>query len=119
MTSTLRFPRPALLAAAILTLTIAVHVPTRAQQILGTITGTVKDATGSAVPDVIATARNVATNLTVTARSQSSGSYSISNLPAGIYELTFTKEGFDAERHVARAVFLYVRIKDEPASCRF
>ena len=45
------------------------------------------------------TARNIATNLTVTARSQSSGSYSISNLPAGTYELTFTKEGFDAERH--------------------
>ena len=49
--------------------------------------------------DVTVTARNIATNLTVTARSQATGSYSISNLPAGTYELTFTKEGFDAERH--------------------
>ncbi len=49
--------------------------------------------------DVTATARNTATNLTVTRNRQSSGSYSISNLPAGTYELTFTKEGFEAERH--------------------
>jgi Carboxypeptidase regulatory-like domain len=99
MTSTLHFLRPAFMAAAVMALIIAIQAPSHAQQIVGTITGTVKDATGSAVPDATATARNVATNLTVTARSQSSGSYSISNLPAGTYELTFTKEGFDAERH--------------------
>jgi hypothetical protein len=99
MTSTLRFRRPALLAAAVLALTLAGHLPSQAQQILGTITGTVRDATGAAVADVTASARNIATNLTVTARSQSTGSYSISNLPAGTYELMFTKEGFDAERH--------------------
>ena len=51
------------------------------------------------MPDVTVAARNTATNLTVTAKSASTGSYSISNLPAGIYELTFTKEGFEAERH--------------------
>jgi hypothetical protein len=87
------------MTAAVLALTLAARVPSHAQQILGTITGTVRDASGAAVQDVTATARNVATNLTVTTRSQSSGSYSISNLPAGTYELTFTKEGFDAERH--------------------
>src|ERR1700689_354883 len=99
MTNSLRFPRPAFMAAAVLALTLAAHRPSYAQQILGTITGTVRDATGATVPDVTATARNIATNLTVTARSQSSGSYSVSNLPAGTYELTFTKEGFDSERH--------------------
>jgi hypothetical protein len=91
--------RPAILAAAILALLLAAHMPSRAQVIFGAITGTARDASGSAVPDVTVAARNVATNLTVTARSQSTGSYSISNLPAGTYELTFTKEGFDAERH--------------------
>ena len=99
MTSSLRFLRPALMVAAVLTLTLTAHLPSNAQQILGTITGTVQDASGAAVQDVTASARNIATNLTVTARTQSSGSYSISNLPAGTYELTFTKEGFDAERH--------------------
>src|SRR5580693_1445157 len=91
--------RPAFLASMILALTLGASVPSFAQQIFGAITGTVRDATGSAVPEVEVTARNIATNLTVTARSQSTGSYSVSNLPAGTYELTFTKEGFDAERH--------------------
>src|ERR1700722_7543413 len=91
--------RPVLMTAVVLALTLAVHLPSQAQEIFGTITGTVRDASGAAVPDVNATARNVATNLTFAARSQSSGSYSISNLPAGTYELTFTKEGFDSERH--------------------
>jgi hypothetical protein len=99
MTSSLRFLRPAFLAVALLALCLAAYLPSPAQQILGSITGTVKDATGSAVPDATVTARNVATNLTVTARSQSSGSYSISNLPGGTYELTFTKQGFDTEVH--------------------
>jgi hypothetical protein len=87
------------MAAVVLALTLAAHLPAYAQQIFGTITGTARDASGAAVQDVTVTARNVATNLTVTARSQSTGSYSISNLPAGMYELTFTKEGFDSERH--------------------
>ncbi len=94
-----RFPRPAFTAAALLALILTAHVPSRAQQILGTITGTVRDSSGAAVADVTVTARNVATNLTETARSQSTGSYSLSNLPAGTYELKFTKEGFDTETH--------------------
>lgn len=93
------FGRTVWMTAIVLALTLAAHVPSYAQQIFGTITGTARDASGAAVPDVVVTARNIATNLTVTARSQSTGSYSISNLPAGTYELTFTKEGFDAERH--------------------
>jgi hypothetical protein len=99
MTSNLRFLRPILVTAAILALALAGCVPSRAQQILGAITGTVRDVSGAAAGDVMVTARNIATNLTVSARSQSTGSYSVSNLPAGTYELTFTKEGFDAERH--------------------
>ncbi len=92
-------PRSAFIAAAVLALALAGHLPSRAQQIFGGITGTVTDASGSAVPDVTVAARNTATNLTVTAMSQSTGSYSISNLPAGTYELTFTKPGFETESH--------------------
>ncbi len=99
MTHSFRLLRAVLTAAAILALTLAVRVPSRAQQIYGTITGTVRDASGAVVEGVTASARNTATNLTIAARSASTGSYSISNLPAGTYELTFTKEGFDAERH--------------------
>lgn len=95
----LAFPRSVFIATALLALTGVAWAPARAQQILGAITGTVRDASGSSVQDVTVTARNIATNLSVTASSQSTGSYTIPNLPAGTYELTFTKEGFDAERH--------------------
>ena len=73
--------------------------PAHAQQILGSITGTVEDASGAAVPNATVTAINIATNLVVTEHTAGNGTYVISNLPAGTYKLTFTKEGFQAETH--------------------
>ena len=70
-----------------------------AQQIVGAITGTVKDPSGAAIPDANVRATNVATNLSVTATSHGDGSYLIANLPAGTYRVTFTKEGFETETH--------------------
>ncbi len=70
-----------------------------AQQILGAITGTIKDATGASVPDATVKARNLGTNLQLTVRTESNGSYSLSNLPIGTYELSFTKSGFETETH--------------------
>ena len=71
----------------------------RAQQILGAITGTVKDATGASVPGATVRALNTATNFSVSVKTQSNGSYVASNLPAGTYKLTITKEGFETETH--------------------
>jgi hypothetical protein len=99
MTSTFGFLRPAFTTAAVLALMLVAHAPARGQQIFGALTGTVTDASGAAVGDVAVTARNTATNLSLTARTGSSGSYSISNVVTGTYEVTFTKEGFNAERH--------------------
>src|ERR1700678_2297569 len=77
----------------------AAHTPLAAQQILGAITGTVKDASGAAVPGATVKAINTATNLEVTAKTESNGSYLVPNLPAGTYTLAFTKEGFETESH--------------------
>jgi Carboxypeptidase regulatory-like domain len=99
MNRRLAFLRAARMSAVVLALILACQIAAHAQQIFGAITGTVRDASGSAVQDVTVTARNLATNLTVTAHSQSTGSYSISNLPAGTYQLTFTKQGFNVESH--------------------
>jgi hypothetical protein len=71
----------------------------RAQQILGAITGTVKDASAAAVPGATVKALNTATNFAVTTKTQSNGSYLASNLPAGTYQLTITKDGFETETH--------------------
>jgi hypothetical protein len=78
---------------------IGTETPNLAQQIVGAITGTVLDSSGAAVGNAAVKAHNVATNLDVTAHSESNGTYAISNLPAGTYELTFTKEGFETETH--------------------
>src|SRR5580658_121948 len=83
----------------VLCLSVVFCITASAQAILGSITGTVKDATGAAVPGAAVAAENIGTNLTVTAHSESNGSYLIPNLPAGMYKVTFKKEGFDAEAH--------------------
>jgi len=78
---------------------LALRAPVLAQDVLGGITGTVKDATGAAVPDVTVRARNIGTNLEVVQHTQTNGSYSVQNIPAGDYRVTFTKEGFETETH--------------------
>ncbi|MGA2588960.1 MAG: TonB-dependent receptor [Bryobacteraceae bacterium] len=80
-------------------LSLGLCLPIRAQDVLGAITGTVRDASGAAVPDATVKARNIDTNLEVTQHTQGNGSYSVSNLPAGTYKLTFTKEGFQTETY--------------------
>ena len=67
-----------------------------AQQTLGSINGTVTDASGAVVPGATVKARAVATNLEVTAQSKSDGSFSITDLPIGAYEVTFSKDGFQS-----------------------
>src|SRR5580658_11088024 len=72
-----------------------------AQQMLGGITGTVTDSTGSFVPGVTVTVKNVDTNLEVKATTSTKGDYAISNLPIGNYAVTFSKDGFKTESHTA------------------
>src|SRR5579884_129507 len=70
-----------------------------AQEILGAITGTVKDASGAAVPGADVSARNTATNLAVHTTTGANGTYLLPNLPIGTYELNFSKSGFEKESH--------------------
>jgi len=86
-------------AAMMLFMLIGSQLPCPAQQTVGSIAGTVLDASGAVVQDATVKARNIATNFEVTVTSKTSGSYSISNLPVGTYELKFTKQGFETETH--------------------
>jgi len=86
-------------AALILLILTGLRLPCQAQQIVGAITGTLLDSTGAVVSDAVVKAHNVATNLDVTVHSKSNGSYSISNLPVGTYEVSFAKDGFETETH--------------------
>ena len=71
----------------------------QAQQLLGAITGTVKDPAAAAVPNAQVVARELSTNLKVTTSTKSNGTYTLPNLPIGTYEVTFTVAGFETESH--------------------
>src|ERR1700726_1218176 len=66
----------------------------RAQLTTGGIVGEVTDASGSRVPDVTVTATEVATSTATTVTADASGSYSITPLKIGDYEVSFEKTGF-------------------------
>jgi hypothetical protein len=65
-----------------------------AQVPVGIISGTITDESGAVIPGVIITARNKATSFERKVTSSSEGSFSISALPAGEYEVTFKMNGF-------------------------
>src|SRR5580704_13034560 len=65
-----------------------------AQVNTATMVGTVKDATGAAVPNASLTAKNLATGLTRSVSTDGAGNYVISNLPAGHYSVTASLSGF-------------------------
>jgi Carboxypeptidase regulatory-like domain/TonB dependent receptor len=66
----------------------------RAQGTLGGINGTVTDSSSAVMHAVTVAARNVATNLKLSKSTSNDGSFSFVDLPVGIYEVTFTKDGF-------------------------
>jgi hypothetical protein len=79
--------------------------PLAAQQLVGGIVGTVVDSTGSAVPGVAVTVKNVDTNLQVKVVTSITGSYQAPNLPIGNYTVSFTKDGFKIEDHTSILIF--------------
>src|SRR5690349_4850946 len=63
-----------------------------------TISGTVADASQAIIPGVKVTLKNVATNITSTTESNSSGIYVFPSLTPGTYELNFEKQGFRSRK---------------------
>lgn len=63
----------------------------------GTVTITVLDPDGRAVPDAQLTLQDLGTNDARNAKSQDRGTYSFVNLSIGTYKLTVTKTGFQTQ----------------------
>jgi Carboxypeptidase regulatory-like domain len=63
-------------------------------QTTGSISGTVKDATGSVIPDLAVIARNVDTGVQQNATSNADGFYAFTTLPVGRYEIETFRPGF-------------------------
>ncbi len=72
----------------------------------GTITGTVSDPAGAVVAGAAIEAREVETGVVSQAVSTSTGNYTVSQLPAGSYELTVAVPGF--KKYVRQNLLLQV-----------
>ncbi len=72
-----------------------------AAQISGGITGSVMDTSGAVISGAAVAVRNVGTNLELKVVTQANGTYLVPNLPAGDYNVSFSKEGFKTETHTS------------------
>jgi outer membrane receptor protein involved in Fe transport len=80
--------RALLLGATALTGAVGVAVPAAAQTITGSISGQVRNADGTPAPNVTVTAKNPATNQSVSATSDANGQYRLPGLRPTTYEIT-------------------------------
>ena len=69
-----------------------------AQLTLGGITGVVTDASGGVIPNVTVTIKDEQTSLTRAVKTNGDGTYSFVNLPIGTYTLTYTADGYEAQK---------------------
>ena len=65
-----------------------------AQSDLSTITGTIKDPSGSTVPNAKLIVRNEATGAERSTKSSDAGTFSVTNLPSGMYTVSVEAQGF-------------------------
>jgi hypothetical protein len=85
----------ACISALILTLGFLISTPVYSQIVGGTLSGTITDASGAAVPNASVATKNGATGVITNAASNAQGLYNAPNLLPGTYEVTVTAAGFD------------------------
>ena len=93
--------RFAALALAALLLSAA---PSWSQILHGSLVGTVRDATGAAMPGVRLSLKNADTGQLRGGATDENGAYSFNTLLPGTYELSLSKDGFKSQREQGVAV---------------
>ena len=81
-------------ALLVFTLTLLCVDSLGAQATSATLSGTITDPSGKAVMGAKISVRNLSTLVTANAETDSSGRYSVLNLPPGDYELSVSEEGY-------------------------
>jgi hypothetical protein len=85
------------LAAIFVMATILYSTDLRAQVSGGTLSGTISDPSGRAVPQAQVTVKNIATGVEKTFTTNSDGFYTAVNLLPGDYQVTISAAGFNTE----------------------
>jgi hypothetical protein len=84
----------AMAAAAVILIGFTLTAPSFGQISTGSITGTVTDPQGAAMPNVVVTAVQTETNFESRTVTNSEGLYRIQSLQPGLYRVTFESAGF-------------------------
>jgi len=82
------------LIAFSLSVLLAVFAAPALAQFHCVIQGTITDVTGAAIPEASVRVRNLATGVTRATLASAEGAYQVPSLPAGSYEITIEKSGF-------------------------
>jgi hypothetical protein len=82
------------IALAVMIGAIPSATPVGAQALYGTLTGTIQDAQGAAIPGATVSARHEQTGLEVTTVTDETGTYTIRNIAGGNYTLKASLQGF-------------------------
>ena len=87
--------RKHLLAAVCPMVPFVLSAAVLAQTFRGTVSGTVTDATGAAIPGAVVTLTNPLTDFRLSVPTGTSGDYLFPELPVGVYNVTAKASGFD------------------------
>ena len=90
------YPKPARLSIVAAALTVS-SLAAGAQTFRGTLSGTVLDGSGAAVPNAVVQLQNPATNETLNGKSNGAGDFNFPELPVGNYKLTVSSPGFSTK----------------------
>ncbi|MGH9470637.1 MAG: carboxypeptidase regulatory-like domain-containing protein, partial [Terriglobia bacterium] len=91
----------ALLSTGLLLAAIAAY----GQVVNGIIVGTVTDTSGAVIPQAKVTVTDIGTGVNRVLTTDSSGYYSVPNLPPGTYKVSAAKQGFTTGVHTGVALF--------------
>jgi len=100
--------RKSRLLGAIVAFCLAFHTSfLAAQELAGTINGTVTDSSGAVIPNATVTVTEEGVNgASRTVTTDARGNYTVTNLPAGTYSVSFSANGFQGSR--TQNIALYV-----------
>jgi hypothetical protein len=73
---------------------LLLSTPARGQVVGATVNGSITDPRGDAIPNAKVSAKNLATGVSTTATSNTTGAFSIANLNPGDYEISANAAGF-------------------------